>query len=144
LLNEIDFPPHSGVNVVFDDGGPITVSFATPVAAVGAFVTYTEGVTLTALDASDTPLGVVHSAFTNNTATGGDPGSMPNEFLQISSVLGISSVTFAGDPDGGDFVLDDLTFTPQTEGAAIVPEPRTLALLGGGLSLLLGRRLRHC
>src|SRR5882672_6224065 len=27
-LNEFDFPPHSGSNVIFDAGGPIGISFA--------------------------------------------------------------------------------------------------------------------
>jgi hypothetical protein len=30
-LNEFDFPPNSGVNVVYDEGGPMTISFDIPV-----------------------------------------------------------------------------------------------------------------
>jgi hypothetical protein len=30
-LNEFDFPPYSRVNFVFDDGGPIDISFDTPI-----------------------------------------------------------------------------------------------------------------
>src|SRR5580700_6502590 len=30
-LNEFEFPPHSGSNVAFDDGGPITIAFTNPV-----------------------------------------------------------------------------------------------------------------
>src|ERR1017187_5150723 len=39
-LNEFEFPPHSGSNVATDNGGPMTIRFAAPVAAIGGYFTY--------------------------------------------------------------------------------------------------------
>src|SRR5580704_11463446 len=39
-LNEFDFPPNSGSNVVVDNGGPITLTFLTPVSSFSGFFTY--------------------------------------------------------------------------------------------------------
>ena len=47
-LNEFDFPPRSGFNVVSDLGGPIVITFDSPVAAILAYLTYAVGVTITA------------------------------------------------------------------------------------------------
>src|SRR3954452_19079755 len=41
LLNEIDFPPHSGTNVIADLNGPLTFTFAPlTLISVGAYFTY--------------------------------------------------------------------------------------------------------
>jgi hypothetical protein len=140
-LNEFEFPPHSGSNVVFDDGGAMTISFATPVAGVGGFFTYTTRITITAFDASSNILGSFTSAFDNNTALSGDPGSLPNELLSFGLLAGIARITIAGDPGGGSFTLDDLTFSSS---ATAVPEPSTLVLLltGGGMYFF-KKRHRH-
>jgi hypothetical protein len=58
-------------------------------------------------------------------ALSGDSGSSPNEFLQVSFASGISSVSITGDPLGGSFVMDDVTYT-TTE--APVPEPSSIIL----------------
>src|SRR6185295_15415505 len=39
-LNEIDFPPQSGSNVVFDSGGVMRIDFAAPVDSFSAYFTY--------------------------------------------------------------------------------------------------------
>ena len=52
-LNEFEFPPHSPVNVIFDDGGLITIVFAQPAPQVAAFLTYTLPVTMTAFSATE-------------------------------------------------------------------------------------------
>jgi len=137
-LNEIDFPPHSGTNVVFDDGGPMSISFLGPVDAFAGYFTYTESVTLEAFDASHNLLETVHSAFSNNTATGGDPLSSPDEFLQVSTPSLIAEVVITGDPAGGSFVLDDATITAA---GSTVPESADLPwMIPAGLLPLLGRR----
>jgi hypothetical protein len=120
-LNEFEFPPHSGVNVIFDDGGPISVLFATSVAQVGGFFTYVTRLTFEAFDAANNLLGMVQSSFDNNEALSGDAGSSPNEFLSLA-FAGIRSIRITGDPAGGSFTLDDLTFA--------LPEPSTLLLIG--------------
>lgn len=138
-LNEFEFPPHSGSNVVFDAGGPISISFLVPVTNVSAFFTYGTQLTITAFDASNNVLATLTSAFNNNQALSGDVGSHPNEFLSFSMVSGISRITISGDPGGGSFTLDDLTF----DTAAPVPEPASLSLLLGGIGGLCIARLRR-
>ncbi len=122
-LNEFEFPPHSGSNVVSDNGGPLTIAFITPVFFFGGFFTYAEPLTLAAFDASSNRVAQGISTFSSNDALVGDPGSSPNEFLSVSFLAGISSVTITGDPAGGSFVLDDATIT-----APDVPEPSSALL----------------
>jgi hypothetical protein len=133
-LNEFEFPPRSGSNVIFDDGGPMLISFLTPFDSFSGYFTYSQSLTLEAFDASNNLLGSVNSAFFSNLALSGDPGSSPNEFFALT-VTGISSVRITGDPAGGSFVLDDVTAT--------VPEPSSIYLLlsgTAGLALFLKKR----
>lgn len=123
-LNEFEFPPKSGVNVAFDDGGPITIAFASPVSVVSAAVTYLTPVTLTGYDSSLNPVAIDTSDFTSNTALSGDPGSSPNELMFVKSAAGFSKVTFAGDFFGGSLTIDDVT----------VPVPATLLLVAVGVA----------
>lgn len=135
-LNEFEFPPHSGSNVVFDDGGSIFVDFTTPIFGFGGFFTYVTPLTITAFDSGHNLLGSVSSLFGTNLALSGDAGSSPNEFLQFLSTVAIGSVSVTGDPAGGSFVVDDVTLQTTP-----VPEPGTLSLLvAGGLLALRARR----
>jgi hypothetical protein len=137
-LNEFEFPPHSGVNVVFDDGGPMVVSFSTPMSNVGAYFTYEVPLALSFYDPVNDLEGTINSAFSSNMALSGDPESSPNEFLSFASVSGISEVVITGDPLGSSFVMDDLTFNPLS---TAVPEPSTLLLLGSCLLGIAGYRI---
>lgn len=121
-LNELDFPPHSGVTVVVADGGPITITFAAPVASVSGFFTYNAPLTLTAFDASAAAVATDNSDFDSNIASVG--GNVPNELLEVAFASGISSLTIVAD---GDFALDDLTFVEAPR--AVTPEARTSSLL---------------
>src|SRR5437773_157277 len=47
-LNEFEFPPASGTNVVFDNGGPIRIDFADPILSFGGLFTYAVPITITA------------------------------------------------------------------------------------------------
>lgn len=136
-LNEFEFPPHSGNNVAFDDGGPISIAFATPVRSFGGYFTYAEPLTLAAFF-STTQVASASSGFSNNEALSGDPGSSPNEFLSVVFPSGISEVTITGDPLGGSFTLDDATIS------TITPEPSSLIWLVtitfGGLLLIKATR----
>ena len=135
-LNEFEFPPHSGSNVAFDDGGPIFISFDSPILSFSAYFTYAEPLTLAAFDSTSAQVASAVSLFSNNEALSGDTGSSPNEFLEVRFDSGISSVTIMGDPAGGSFVMDDVTYTTSQ---ATVPEPNSLILLltciGGLLTL---------
>jgi hypothetical protein len=114
----------------------MSIVFATPVLTFAGYFTYLEPLTLVGFDSLDNQVASAKSAFSSNDSLFGDPGSSPNEFLQISAAGGISSVTIIGDPLGGSFVLDDVTF--QT---ADVPEPRsTFLFLSGAVTLNVLRR----
>jgi hypothetical protein len=141
-LNELEFPPHSGSNVVYDAGGPMTIAFAAPILSFGGYFTYAEALSLDAFDASSDLVASTSSAFDSNLALSGDPGSSPNEFLEVTFATGISSVTITGDPAGGSFVLDDATITPFGS-PATVPEPGTsvpLAVAAIALGAVFRRR----
>ena len=126
-LNEFEFPPHSGSNVAFDETGPISISFASPVSSFGAYFTYAMPVTVEAYDSGANLVGLATSAFFANMALSGDLGSSPNEFLQIIYAGGISSLTITGDADfGGSFTMDDVTYDSSTP----IPEPSTIFLIG--------------
>lgn len=114
-LNEFEFPPQSGNTVVTDEGGPLSIVFATPVTSVGGYFTYLTPLVLEAFDSSNVSLGTITSTFLNNLALTGDAGSSANEFLSFASALGIGSIVVTGDPAGGSFVMDDLTMQPVAE-----------------------------
>jgi hypothetical protein len=137
-VNDDDFPPHSGGKVVFDNGGPISLTFATPIASFGGYFTYAVPLTIEAFSPANVSLGTVTSAFAANFASSGM--GTPNEFLQLAFASGIGSVTITGDTFGGSFVLDDVTLTPLQTGPgpdpAPVPEPATLLLTLSGIAAL--------
>ena len=120
-LNELEFPPHSGVNAASDANGPITLNFSSPVASFSAYFTYAEQLMVEAFDSSNRLLQSSSSLFDQNFVSSGNP---PNEFISLND-KGISSVTITGDPVGGSFVMDDVTFVTT-------PEPPSLVLLAGG------------
>lgn len=140
-LNDAEFPPHSGVNVIFDAAGAMTILFDSPVTEVGGYFTYAVPITLAAMEGSFV-LASTASAFSSNLALSGEPGSSPNEFLFVGFSSGFSQLTITGDAFGGSFVLDDLTFSDQVN-AAPVPEPATFLLFLTGLGAIAGgRKLR--
>jgi hypothetical protein len=128
-LNEFEFPPHSGVNVVFDDGGPMSLSFASPIFSFSGYFTYLEPLTLLAFDAGSSQVAQANSLFSDNLALSGDPGSSPNEFLHVSFAGGISSVTITGDPGGSSFTLDDATIDSTPEPSSVILLLTVLAAL---------------
>jgi hypothetical protein len=131
-LNEIDFPPLSGVVVVFDDGGPITITFTSPISEASGFLNYAVAVTVTAFDALLAPVASAVTAFGSNLALSGDAGSTPNELVQVAFAGGITSLTLQGDPGGGSFTLDNFTFVPL-EASTATPAPGTLVLVAAAL-----------
>jgi hypothetical protein len=139
-LNEFEFPPHSGVNVVSDNGGPMSIVFASPVLSFSGYFTYAEALSLAAFDPLANQVASVTSLFANNLALSGDPGSSPNEFLQVTFAGGISSLTIIGDQAGGSFVLDDVAITTDT--SATVPELSSWVFLLSATGLLVITRMR--
>jgi PEP-CTERM motif len=141
-LNEFELPPHSGSNVVFDDGGPMTIAFDDPVFSFGAYFTYLAPLTITLFDANNNVIGTLASLFASNLGLSGAPGSSPNELLAFASTIGIASIVINSGLPSGSFVMDDLTFDTSP---APVPEPGTLSLmaLGAGAVWLRRRRARR-
>lgn len=82
-LNEFEFPPNSGVNVASDNGGPMSIAFASPVTSFAGYFTYLEPVTVTAFDAANDQVASAASLFSDNLAClagppcSGDPGEQP-------------------------------------------------------------------
>jgi hypothetical protein len=135
-LDEFEFPPHSGVNVVVDSGGPITIVFSSAVSSFDAFFTYSVPLTLDAFNSSNSLVASTNSLFSSNEGLSGVPGSSPNELMQVSVSGGISSVEILGSPSGGSFTMDDVTYTTS------VPEPGSLFLVLAGSSMITAFRKR--
>lgn len=129
-LNEMVFPPHSGVAVagVLDDAQPMVLTFLTPHSSISGWVSYDAPLTITAFD----PAG--HLLSTSNSVLGSAVAS--NEFFLITGIGPIGSIRIAQNAfnSGSSFTLDDLT---------AAPEPASVLLLGSGLASLLLRRSRR-
>lgn len=110
LLNEIEFPPHSNWNVLADVNGPISFQFAPGVSSVSGFFTYTTQLTIDVFDPGGKPLVTAHSASQSNLGS--------NEFFEFTGDIG--SISIVGDPSGLSFTLDDLSFAPVPEPAAVL------------------------
>lgn len=135
-LNEIDYPPHSGSNVVVNTNSLLSIDFATPVTSIQAYLTYNQALFMMIFDANNVAVGQDSSNFAANYATLGQ-GS-PNELFSLSYASGFNRVVFSALPSAsGSFVIDDLSFTSLNR----VPEPTSLALVLIGL-LAAGRQLR--
>jgi hypothetical protein len=120
------FPPHSGVNVIYNPIGPMDLVFSTPISYFSGYVTYNSGMEIQAFDSLNNPLGAVFGAYSANYSGSGNP---PNEYLIITAA-NITKVELTGGA-GNNFVLDDATFSGSINS---VPEPATLLLLGFGLA----------
>lgn len=143
-LNEIQFPPHSGVTVLADGAGPLEFRFDTPIDDFAAYFTYLAPLSLNAYDGSGAVVASAISNFGANLAadpavpgSAGDPGSAPNDLLSLAYAAGFTRVVLAGAPDGASFVLDDVRFSSPVR---FVPLPGTLLLAVTGLALLPLRR----
>lgn len=124
-LNEVDFPPYSGANVLIDLGGPMRIDFSTLVLSFSGFFTYTGPITLQGFDSANNLVASVSSAFSNNTV---GFGGVPNELVGLNFAGGIQTVLITGDSAGFSFTLDDATYDEVSQ----VPEPGSLLLVSLG------------
>lgn len=136
-LNDFDFPPVSGSNVIFDAGGAVSLAFSSAVSSFSGFFTYNAPVSVTAF-LGGVQVGQALSAFSENYLSS---GNAPNEFLELAGLGLFDSVVIAGDSLGGSFVLDDMTIDVAERTS--VPEPGTLSLVALGCAALLRRRRRR-
>jgi len=74
-----------------------------------------------------------NSLFSSNDALFGDTGSSPTEFISVAFSSGISAMTITGDPGGGSFVMDDVTYATA---ASDVPEPGLFLFTLTGILIL--------
>lgn len=147
-LNELEFPPRSGTNVLVDLNGPIRLtpqSAQESFSSFAAYFTYMGALTVAGYDAANNLLGSVNSLFASNLAYSGDTGSSANELIQLSFNPGVQKIIITGSALGGSFAMDDLEIalndvvvvTPS------IPEPSTTVLFILGFSLLLIYRQRR-
>ena len=112
-LNEISFPPSSGVNVIASDIDSISLAFDNPVFSVQANFTFADQILLEAFDINNVLLGSAQSLASNVL------GSWENIAISRS---GISLLKITG---ASQFTVDDLSITAA-------PEPSALLLIGAG------------
>ncbi len=141
-LNEFEFPPHSGSNVLSDNGGPITIEFSQPIQSFSGYFTYLEPLTIKAFNASNAQVASATSRFSNNMALSGVSGSSPDELIQVSNNSGISTLTISGDANGTSFALDDASFSPSTTTVPIL-SPTAFVLLSALLALVATTAVRR-
>jgi len=120
-LDNSDFPPFTGLNVVSDFDGPISLVFTDPALTFLGRFTYATPLSIEAFDLSNNLLASVSSMYSSNSVFGGEVGSAPNEPIQISSTTGISRLVIEGDSAGNSFTIGAATFTTAED--STVPEP---------------------
>jgi hypothetical protein len=119
-LNDAELPPASGITVALNEEGPITIDWNSPVTQFTALFTYTAPLTVNFF-LSGVPVGNSTSAFGNNLALSGDPGSLPNEPISFSGGGTFDSIRIDSD---GQYGVDDIFFDTAAQD---VPEPANAA-----------------
>ena len=132
FYNYQQFPPHSGIDVVYNPSGPMQLVFSTPISYFEGYVTYNAGMTIQGFNASNVLVDTATGAWSANYI---GSGQNPNELLEIQGA-NITTVVLTGG-GGNNFTLDDVTFSGSIDVNA-VPEPATMLLLGSGLIGLAG------
>lgn len=133
------FPPNSGVNVVYNPSGAMTLNFTTAVDFFSGYFTYNQALLIEAFDGSNNLVDSANGVCSANYVGAGC--GAPNEFLQVNEPGLISKVVISGG-GGNNFTLDDANFTGSID-PGVLPEPGTIAMLLGALGILgMSRRRR--
>ena len=101
-LNEVEYPPRSGKQVVCDVGGPMSISFTSPITSLGGFFTHQKSITIQALS-------ITGATLATTTSSNGALGS--SESLQLNWNGPATKVVIKSDAAGSSFTLDDLSYT---------------------------------
>ena len=122
--------------------GSVTLSFATPVAAVGAQIqsdfygAFTA--TLSAFDSQGNQIFTESGVSNGNADNSAIFLGVASTLADISSIV-YSTVDMSGNAQDDDFAINRLDFRAQPLG---VPEPASIALLGIGALSMIGYRLK--
>jgi hypothetical protein len=128
-LNEFDFPPRSGSNVLGALSGVLLLSFSGDPDQVSAYFTFAEMLHVTAFGAG----GAVLADFDSLVASNLGSQSLIEVLAPDIELLQLTTTGFSA------FTLDDLVFVS----AGTVPEPSSIFLAVVALLLLLLSRLRR-
>lgn len=139
--NAFEFPDATlgsapGGVVAANTGVPMTILLDTAAFDFSVRVTYQAPVAVSFFDPNDVLLGTASSAFSDNRAFSGAPGSAPNELLSLSlATASIQRVVLTGRIGAPSFKIDDVRFTQP------IPEPTAIFAFAVGLGVV-GWRLR--
>ena len=133
------FPPHSGVNVIYNLSGAMTLDFSSAVDFFSGYFTYNQPLSIQAFDATDTLIDSASGACSANYT--GSACNSPNEFLQVDAVGAIKRVVVTGG-GGNNFTVDDVSFTGARD-PGVIPEPGSIALVLAGLGAVVATRRRR-
>lgn len=132
-LNEIDFPPKSGLNALAALSGRLTVAFAEPIKEFSAYFTFGEPLLFSLFDSSGDSSGSFESPIASNLGA----------FTLIDfSIPGVASVLIASQ-DSRAFTMDDLRFN-ATVGHSPEPGSITLFAVAALAAVAARRRKRPC
>lgn len=134
-LNEIDFPPNSGTNVISGLGsGPIGVSFTAPAQFVSLQLTTADVAAVSFYNSSNVLLTElqVNPNLGSHTMVGFDAGSASIARVTIAST---------GSKDAFFLAVDDVSARVPTQ--APVPEPSAFLTMACGLGLVAGSLRRR-
>ena len=129
--NYTQYPPHSGLDVIYNPAGDIVLTFSSLVSDLSAYASTSTPLTLSAFAADGSLLG-----------TSTLMANLYSSSLISFSGTGIASARFSSSSPASR-ALDDISFTPVVTGA--VPEPATWAMMFLGLGAVgfaMRRRVR--
>jgi len=132
-LNEIEFPPHSGSNVIAVFGGTLTISFNAPINLVSGYISYATatGATLSLYDINNALLA---DAFFP--APAAQNNIVSNQFISFS-ISGIQAMAVSLDGNN-PFTFDDLAFIPEPASHMLI----AIGILGICMSRLSEHRIQ--
>jgi hypothetical protein len=139
-LNYTQFPPHSGINVVYNPSGAMTIDFLSPVGFFSGYFTYNLPLSVRAFDGSLNLLGSYNGLCSAN-YVGSGCATGANEYGLITAA-GISRVIITGG-GGNNFTLDDAEFTGSVDNNTVPDPGSTLLLLSMALAGVGAWRLRR-
>jgi uncharacterized protein (TIGR03437 family) len=128
-LNELEFPPYSGSNVIVNGSKAVTITFSIPIRSFEAYFTYESRLSILAFNLNGDQVGSALSKFESNLALDSASDAKPNEMIGLTSQQGIAKVVISIAASGASFTLDDVEYDSRTvvTVSAASYQPATLA-----------------